>query len=129
MEPVALFESVSPIGDTDPMDLPVADVHRAIAYYQDKLGFGVTTLEAGAATLARDAVTLRLAQNGGDPEQASCYLGVSDVDAVHRELQHRGAGVSEAVSDMTHDGKTYRVIWLRDPDGLCYCVGQPKPVG
>ncbi|MBV9849789.1 MAG: hypothetical protein JO250_08975 [Armatimonadetes bacterium] len=126
MEPVARFQSVWPIGDTDPRDLPVADVHRAIAYYQDKIGFRVAALEGGAATLTRDKVTLRLAQNGGDPEQASCYIGVSAVDALHRELRDRGAGVAETVSDMTHDGTTYRVIWLRDPDGLCYCLGQPK---
>lgn len=126
MEQAPLFLSIAPIGDTNPMDLPVADVHRAIAFYQDKLGFAVRSLDGGAATLTRDAVTLRLAQNGGDPEQASCYLSVRDVDAVQREWQDRGAGASENVTEMQHDGRTYRVIWLRDPDGLCYCVGQPK---
>jgi len=124
MDTTASFLSVSPIGDTDPLDMPVADVHQAVIYYQDKLGFHVETLEPGSATLTRDAVTLRLAQNGGDPEQASCYIGVRDVAAVHRELLDSGAGVSERVGDMEHDGKTYRVIWLRDPDGLCYCIGQ-----
>ena len=129
METATQFLSVSPIGDTDPLDLPVADIYRAIAYYQDKLGFHAETQEAGAATLTRDAVTLRLAQNGGDPEQASCYIGVRDVEAVHRELLQSGAGISERVGDMEHDGITYRVIWLRDPDGLCYCIGQPKGEG
>ena len=52
-------------------------------------------------------MTLRLAQNGGDPEQASCYIGVRDVDAVHREFLDRGAGVSEQVGDMEHDGAAY----------------------
>ena len=125
MKSAAQFLSVAPIGDTDPGEMPVADVHQAIAFYQEKLGFHVDELESGAATLTRDAVTLRLAQNGGDPEQASCYISVRDVDALHRELRDRGAGVSDQVSDMEHDGKTYRVLWLRDPDGLCYCMGQP----
>ena len=129
MEPGALFQSISPIGNTDPLDLPVADVHQAIAYYQDKLGFQVKSLEGGAATLTRDDVTLRLAQNGGDPEQASCYIGVRDVETVHREFLSRGVGVSDTVSELEHEGTTYRVIWLRDPDGLCYCIGQPKVAG
>ena len=126
MQPAAQFLSIVPIGDTDPMDMPVADVHRAIAFYQEKLGFRVEALEGGAATLTRDNVRLRLAQNGRDPEQASCYIGVSDVDALHRELCERGAPVADTVADMEHGGRAYRVIWLRDPDGLCYCLGHPK---
>ena len=126
METTAQFLSVSPIGDTDPLDLPVADVQRAVTYYQEKLRFRVETREPGAATLTRGAVTLRLAQNGGDPEQASCYIGVRDVEAVHQEFLASGAGISERLGDMEHEGTSYRVIWLRDPDGLCYCIGQPK---
>ena len=124
METMPQFLSVSPIGDTDPLDLPVADVRRAIGFYQEKMGFRVTELDEGAATLTRDAVTLRLAQNGKDPEQASCYLGVSDIDAVQRE--YHAQGITGEVSEMAHGGTTYRVIWVRDPDGLCYCLGQPK---
>ena len=121
---MADFLSVSPIGDTDPLDLPVADAARAAEFYRDRLGFQVLELEPTAATVVRNDVTLRLAQNGGDSEQASCYIGVSDIDAVQREYQAQG--VTGEVSQMQHDGTTYRVIWVRDPDGLCYCIGQPR---
>ena len=40
MEAMAQFMLVSPIGGTDPLHLPVADVHRAVAYYQDRLASG-----------------------------------------------------------------------------------------
>ncbi len=124
---MAMFLSVTPIGDTDPLDLPVADAARAAEFYRDRLGFQTLELEPAAATVARDDVTLRLAQNGGDPEQASCYLGVSDIDAVQRE--YYGQGVAGDIAEMEHDGTRYRVIWVRDPDGICYCVGQPKEAG
>ncbi len=120
----AMFLSVAPIGDTDPLDLPVADAARAAEFYRVRMGFQVLEMEPTAATVTRDAVTLRLAQNGGDPEQASCYLGVSDIDAVQRE--YHAQGITGEVAEMEFDGATYRVIWVRDPDGLCYCLGQPK---
>jgi lactoylglutathione lyase len=120
----ALFLSVAPIGDTDLLDLPVANAARAAEFYRERLGFDVLGLEPTAATVTRDAVTLRLAQNGGDPEQASCYIGVSDVDALQSE--YYAQGVTKDVTEMEHDGTTYRVIWVRDPDGICFCLGQPK---
>ncbi len=122
-----LFLSITPIGDTDPLDLPVADAAQAAEFYRDRLGFQVLELEPTAATVVRDDVTLRLAQNGGDPEQASCYLGLSDVDAVQRE--YSAQGVAGDVAEMEHGGVTYRVIWVRDPDGICYCLGQPSGMG
>ena len=121
------FMSVAPIGNTDPLELPVADAARAAAYYQSRLGFEVVDRTPTAVTITRDAVTLRLVQNGGDPEQASCYVAVSDIDALHREYRARGIG--SEIGEMEYDGKTYRLLWVRDPDGICYCLGQPKKAG
>jgi catechol 2,3-dioxygenase-like lactoylglutathione lyase family enzyme len=124
MTPATRFLSVTPIGETDPLDMPVADAARTAEFYRDRRGFRTLELEPTAAMVARDDVTLRLAQNGGDPEQASCYIAVSDIDAVQRE--YHAQGVCGDVAEMEHDGAMYRVIWVRDPDGLCYCLGQPK---
>ena len=35
------YERVSPIGDTEPMNMPVADIDAAIAWYESKMGFTV----------------------------------------------------------------------------------------
>lgn len=128
MMPTVQFLSVGPIGDTDPRNLPVKDLEKAIAYYTDTLGFA---LRARAETpplaiIYRDAVEIGLAENGGDPEQASCYIGVTNVEAVYREWEQKGVDVSDSVKDMAHDGKVYRVFFAKDPDGLCYCIGTPK---
>lgn len=123
----AAYQSVFPIGDTDPQNLPVADVDEAARFYVDSMGFTVQSRADSpekAVTLQRDGITLRLCENGGDPEQASCYIGVSDVETAFRELQEKGAEVSE-VRPQDHDGKNYRVFFVRAPDGLCFCLGQP----
>jgi catechol 2,3-dioxygenase-like lactoylglutathione lyase family enzyme len=121
------FEAVFPIGDTDPRNLPVADLDRAIDYYQKHLGFTLRSRSASpyqAALLVRDGVEIRLAENGKDPEQASCYMDVNDVALAFEELQDQGLEVSE-IQTQEYSGTTYRVFFLRDPDGLCYCIGQP----
>jgi predicted enzyme related to lactoylglutathione lyase len=121
-----LFLSVSPIGDTNPLDLPVANAARTAEFYRDRMGFQTVEIEPTAVTVARDNVTLRLAQNGGDPIQANCYIGVADIDAVQRE--YKAQGIAGKITKMTHKGITYRVIWVRDPDKVCYCIGQPTGI-
>lgn len=116
------FQSVSPIGSTDPLNLPVADVQQAAAFYTTRMGF--TRQPPGAATLVRDDVTLAFAENGEDPEQASCYIAVSDVDALQAEYQNSGVNVTP-VSETEYGSRRYRVFWAKDPDGICYCIGTP----
>lgn len=126
MQTQSLYQSVHPIGDTDPNNLPVGDLEAALPYYVENLGFTVesrTTEPHPAAVIARDGIRMRLAENGGDPEQASCYLAVSDVDAALAELTGKGLDLSAIRLDQ-HAGKSYRVFFVRAPDGLCYCLGQ-----
>ena len=122
-----VFKGVFPIGDTDPQNLPVASVREAAPFYATVMGFSIAE-ETGAphpaARLKRDAVEMVLAENGGDPEQSSCYLSVSDVDQAHAEMEQAGAAPS-AVGTQEHGGSPYRVFFVRAPDGLCYCLGQP----
>ena len=116
---------VFPIGDTDPNNMPVINLEEAIAFYQDTLGFSVTARGADpapSATMVRDAVTLRFVENGGDPGDASCYLSVDDVDGAVAEMQAHGVTPSPTRVD-EHGGKRYRVFFIKDPQGLCYCVG------
>lgn len=123
------LNAVYPIGQTDPQNMPVADVARAVSFYTSKLDFALLEIEGEpptAARLGRDDVELRLAQTGEDPEQASCYLDVTGLDALHKEYRAQGVHVSEHVTEMTHEGRPLRVFWLKDEDGLCYCLGTPR---
>ena len=127
MNPEAQFEAVFPIGDTDPLHLPVANVEQAIAYYTDLFGFTLHSPPTGTpktAVLSRDTVRLGFTENGGDSEQASCFVSVRDVTALRQEYFEKGIDVSEVGEEMEYGGKRYRVFWAKDPDGLCYCLGK-----
>ena len=85
-----MFERVHPV-------LPCRDVPAAIAYYVDKLGFSLTFQDAsepGYAGVTRDDVQLHLqwhdAAEWGSVEKPSLRFLVSDVDALHEELSHKG---------------------------------------
>ena len=123
-----LLLGIFPIGDTDPLHLPVRDVEQALAYYEQQLGFICLSRQATPhqeALLQRDQVTMGLAENGGNPEDASCYLSVSNVDALHQALQNQQLDVSALRLD-SDEGRNNRVFFLRAPDGLCFCFGQKQ---
>jgi len=79
MSSQAVFRSVFPIGDTDTNALPVKELGPAIGYYTQVLGFALVSKDTQSAVLQRDGVRIGLARNGSDPEQASCYFGVSPI--------------------------------------------------
>lgn len=120
------FLSVAPIGDTKTDALPVKSLGPAIGYYTHILGFQLVKREEEKAVLQRDAVTIGLTRNGDDPEQASCYFGVSDVEALHAELTGKGIEPSALRVD-NHNGKKYRVFFAQEPFGVCFCFGQSVP--
>jgi lactoylglutathione lyase len=126
MPTTSQFQSIFPIGNTDPLNLPVADVTQATAFYTDVLGFQMLDTHDGpprSVTLQRDDVTLGLAENGGDPEQASCYISVRDVTGLQAEYKGKGLDVSD-VGPTEYDGRPYEIFWAKDPDGICYCIGR-----
>ena len=124
MSQSVIFLSVFPIGDTKPDALPVNSFGAAIGYYTHVLGFALVKREEEKAILQRDTVQIGLAKNGDDPEQASCYFSVSDVEALHQELTEKGIEPSELRTE-AHDGNMYQVFFARDPYGICFCFGQP----
>jgi lactoylglutathione lyase len=120
---MAQFKSVFNIGSGSPMALPVRDIGPAIAYYVHVLGFEVVEKTDKTATLRRDDANIGLAVNGEDPEQASVYFGVSDVEAVRAELEAKGIEPSGLRVD-EHGGNKYRVFFAKEPYGVCFCFGQ-----
>ncbi len=122
------FLGIFPIGSSNPLHLPVRDLEHSLSYYEQSLGFTLLSRQDTPykeILLQRDQITMGLAENGGNPEEHSCYLSVSTVDGLFQELQKRQLDVSPIRLDV-HDGQTYRVFFLRAPDGLCFCFGQKQ---
>ena len=118
------FEAVGPIGDTDVNALPVKELGPAVGYYTQCLGFTLVSRDRTTAVLRRDDVQIGLAVNGRDPEQASCWSSVGDVDALRREYEAKGIGPG-IVDEQQYDGKPYRVFFAKEPYGVCCCLTQP----
>jgi lactoylglutathione lyase len=119
-----VFEGVYPIGDTDTNALPVKEIGPAVGYYTQVLGFSLVTKDRESAVLERDDARIGLAVNGRDPEQASCYFAVNDVEALRRELDAKGIQPGD-VCVQEHEDKHDRVFFAKEPYGVCFCFGQP----
>jgi hypothetical protein len=119
----AVFQSVSPIGDTDVKSLPVCALGPAIAYYTQILGFTLLVKTDKSAVLSRDSAEIVLELNDKDPQQASCYFSVSDVEALRDEYATKGIEPSALRVD-SYDGKNFRVFFAKEPYGVCFCFGQ-----
>lgn len=118
-----VFQRVSPIGDTNVNALPVRDLGPAIGYYSRVLGFTLVSREGDRAELRRDEAVIGLEKNASDPEQASCYFAVSDVERLREELEAAGIEPSPLRID-EYNGKRYRVCFAKEPYGVCFCFGQ-----
>ena len=112
----------------DALNLPVADVDRAVPFYQQSFGFALVSRSdtpVKSAILARDQIQIGLAENGGDPTQEGCYFEVDNVEAAYAELKTSGAKVSD-LKIQKHGEATSRVFFVIAPDGLCYMIGRPQ---
>lgn len=79
--------------------LPVRDVPRAVAFYQEKLGFAAAYVDGGFAVVRRDEVEIHLweANSPGTPGaephlagSASCRVKVNGLHELYAELQAAG---------------------------------------
>lgn len=118
-----VYKGVYPIGDTKTDALPVENMATGLDFYTQVLGFSVVSSNDHTAVLQRDDATIGLAVNGEDPEQASCYVAVSNVEAARNELAAKGLDLSETRID-EHGGSRYRVFFAREPYGVCFCFGE-----
>jgi predicted enzyme related to lactoylglutathione lyase len=123
----AKFKRAVPYAN-DAMNLPVADVDRAVPFYQQSFGFVLVSRSdtpVKSAILARDQIQIGLAENGGDPTQEGCYFEVDNVEAAYAELKTSGANVSDLKLQKQGES-TSKVFFVIAPDGLCYMIGQPQ---
>lgn len=122
----AFFKRAAPYAQ-DALNLPVADVDAAIPFYEQTMGFHLesrTETPVKSAILARDAVRIGLAENGGDPEQEGCFFEVEGIDAAFE--QSRGAKPKDGdIKTQLVKGQACRVFFVIAPDGLCYMLAEP----
>ncbi|HSB09786.1 MAG TPA: VOC family protein [Blastocatellia bacterium] len=123
----AVFKTASPYAK-DAMNLPVADVEAAIPFYETIMGFKFVSQKDSphkSAVLARDAIQIGLAENGGDPSQEGCFFEVDDAEAAFAELRSNGLDKKDAGFRIDKYGDTsFKVFFVVAPDGLCYCLGE-----
>ena len=108
--------------------LPVTDIERSIAYYQEALGFQLAwrTADGSLAAMASGEIeTLLLVPwSGGSPPPAqSAYVFVEDPDALCAEYQEAGADIVEAVASRPSGMRDFIV---RDPDGHRFRLGRAE---
>jgi uncharacterized glyoxalase superfamily protein PhnB len=103
----------------------VADVTRAVAFYEEKLGFRVTFRNGAVfAIVTRDGIEISLGPHrpGAPAGTCACYVKLKGVDALHDEFAARGVA-------MTHPLKTeaygMREFMITDPDGNTLNFGEP----
>jgi lactoylglutathione lyase len=110
------------------MNLPVADLAKALPFYESVLGFHVVTRGSAprkSAVVARDQVQIGLAENGGDSSQDGCAFHVKDLSSLFAEF--KANGLQKEISEFgveEHGGASWRVFYVVAPDGLCYWFGE-----
>ena len=113
----------------DAMNLPVADVATAAAFYVENMGFSVieeTQEPVKKVVLERDGVQFALAENGGDPEQDGCAFHTDDVEGLRDEFITNGYNVGQIKAENRDDGSKFKAFFAVAPDGLCYWFGQQQ---
>jgi len=104
--------------------IPVLHVTKSAAaeeFYCDRLGFRQAfayrpfgTADPCYMGLTRDDVELHVSSFSGDGVAGGAvFLGVEDVDELHKELTARGAAIDLAPTDQSWGN---REMYVRDPD-------------
>jgi catechol 2,3-dioxygenase-like lactoylglutathione lyase family enzyme len=110
----------------------VDDLAAALAYYRDRLGFGVDfRYNSFYAGVSRDgsAIHLKCAPktvsdraHRRQHEHLDAYIDVSGVAALHDELRSRGARITKPLEAQPWSCLDF---YVEDPDGYILCFSEP----
>ena len=120
---MATLLGVFPIGNSDPAALPVHDFGPAIAFYHAVLGFELIERTSDSAKMRRDEGEIVLRLGDTDPYNYSLYFSTDDVAAFRAEMIARLLEPTELRMD-SYGGKQFRVFFVKEPYGVCFCIGQ-----
>jgi uncharacterized glyoxalase superfamily protein PhnB len=119
-----MLERVSPT-------LLVADMRRALSYFEHNLGFRcVFKIDDGQdpdipyAIVERDQVSIHLQLSATHAGSSACYVMVTDADRLFAEFQAAGAHVTRAIENSSYGMRDFNIA---DPDGNTLGFGQPGP--
>jgi catechol 2,3-dioxygenase-like lactoylglutathione lyase family enzyme len=104
--------------------LPVSSLEGGLAYYRDRLGFKVDWQYGEPpdfASVTRDDATLFVAATNAT-DDVHVWMGVRDVDKLHRELVKRGAIIKQPPTNMPWGA---RELHVADRDGNLLRFGGP----
>jgi uncharacterized glyoxalase superfamily protein PhnB len=122
--------------------LGVRDVRRAAEYYRDVLGFSLdpatgvfqpTADEPGGvyAIVTRGAASVHfqirrgnLPERRREPLERDVYVYAGGLDAIHADLQRRGAVIVQAPRATAYG---LRELVVEDPNGYRVAFGEPSP--
>jgi DNA-binding transcriptional MerR regulator len=134
LDAVDAMSKEEPMGTTTDMStwlhlmpkLPVSDMERSIAYYQEALGLTLAwrTVDGRLAALATGEIEVLLLvpwTGEGTPPAQSSYVYIEDPDALCAELQDAGADVVDPVASRPYGMRDFVV---RDPDGHRFTLGR-----
>ena len=93
-------------------ELPVADLHESLVYYEQKLGFraAMKMPDGKYAIVERDDIAIHLFQE--DPLKSSpvaIHVFTEGLEDLHAELQDRGACVSQGILRKPWGNRDFRV--------------------
>jgi uncharacterized glyoxalase superfamily protein PhnB len=110
--------------------LRVADMRRALSFYEASLGFRYTFKledelhpEIPYAIVERDEVELHLQLNPKAAGLSSCYVFLDEgADALHAEFQQAGVRVTRPIEDSNYGARDFTIA---DADGNTLTFGAP----
>ena len=104
-------------------ELPLTDVAAGVTHYRDVLGFRINYQQHDIAVMDRDNVRLLLiARSERHTGIGSPYVYVENADALHAELQAKGANLRGEPVSRPWGLREFQVL---DPEGNRITFGQP----
>jgi uncharacterized glyoxalase superfamily protein PhnB len=93
-------------------EFPVSDLNEAIEFYKEKLGFRLATQMPGLdyAIVERDDIAIHLFEDGAHSHsRVSVHIFTENLDALHAELQARGARLSQPIMLKAWGNRDFRL--------------------
>ena len=106
-------------------ELPSADLNKAVAYYQQKLGFKVALRLAGSeyAIVEHDGVAVHLfAVGGSKPPTAGVHILTSDLGQLYAEFEPSGVTITQGLELKPWGKREFRA---RDDRGHARKITEP----